>query len=162
MKNSIKVIISLILTIVFILCLSGCNNSEAPTDAPETPSGETSTEATTVEKTGAWADAKHLCDTTLGNGKTTFYFEVKADEQSITFTINTNKTTVGDALLELGLIEGKSGQYGLYVKKVNGMLADYDVDQTYWALYINGDYAMSGVDTTNVEAGSTYTMERAK
>lgn len=162
MKNSIKVIISLILTIVFILCLAGCNNSETPTEAPELPSGETSTEITTVEKTGAWADARYLCDTTLGNGKTTFYLEVKADEQSITFTINTDKTIVGDALLELGIIEGESSQYGLYVKKVNGMLADYDVDRTYWSLYINGDYAMSGVDTTNVEAGSTYTFERAK
>ena len=99
----------------------------------------------------------------LGEGKTQFIFTVMDKEGKETaFDIHTDKTTVGEALLELGLIEGEEGAYGLYVKKVNGITADYDVDQTYWAFYINGEYGMTGVDVTNIEAGATYTFKVEK
>ena len=79
-----------------------------------------------------------------------------------THTVTSDKKTVGEALIAEGLIEGEDGQYGLYVKKVNGITADYDVDQTYWAFYINGEYAMSGVDTTDIVAGATYMLAKQK
>lgn len=78
------------------------------------------------------------------------------------FNLSTDKSTVGDALLEEGLIEGEPGAYGLYVKKVNGIVADYDIDRTYWAFYVNGEYAFSGVDTTPVEEGATYSFKVEK
>ena len=65
------------------------------------------------------------------------------------FEIHTDKKMVGEALQECGLLEGEDGPYGLYVKTVNGITADYDVDQTYWAFYINGEYAMTGVVIDN-------------
>lgn len=111
---------------------------------------------------GLWKDATYTANTELGEGATTLTVQVKADERQITFTIHTNKTTVGEALQEHNLLEGEEGQYGLYVKKVNGILADYDVDQYYWAFYVNGEYAMTGVDTTNIEEGVTYSLERTK
>ena len=77
-------------------------------------------------------------------------------------SIHTDKTTVGEALQEHNLLEGEESQYGLFVKKVNGIVADYDVDQYYWAFYVNGEYAMTGVDTTNIEEGVTYSLERTK
>ena len=52
--------------------------------------------------------------------------------------------------------------YGLYVKTVNGITADYAVDQTYWAFYINGEYAMAGVDSTPVENGTVYALKVSK
>ena len=67
-----------------------------------------------------------------------------------------------EALLELELINGDEGQYGLYVKEVNGITADYDVDQTYWAFYVDGEYAMSSVDTTEIEDGKTYSFKVEK
>lgn len=78
------------------------------------------------------------------------------------FDITTSKKTVGEALLDEKLIEGEPGAYGLYVKKVNGIVADFDKDGTYWAFYVDGAYAMSGVDTTDVEAGKTYTFKVEK
>ena len=60
------------------------------------------------------------------------------------------------------LIDGEEGAYGLYVMMVNGITADYDVDQTYWAFYINGEMAMTGVDTSNIEAGATYSFKVEK
>ena len=89
-------------------------------------------------------------------------FKVDAEGYSITFTIHTNATTVGDALVSLGLIEGEEGQYGIYVKTVNGMLADWDVDQTYWAFYVNGEYGMNGVDKTDIEDGKVYSFRVSK
>ena len=66
---------------------------------------------------------------------------------------------MGEALLEQKLIAGEESAYGLYVKTVCGITADYDVDGTYWAFYIDDTYATSGVDTTDVVEGSTYTLK---
>ena len=90
------------------------------------------------------------------------FIVVEKDGKETTFQISTDKPTVGDALLAEGLIEGEPGAYGLYVKKVNGIIADYNVDQTYWAFYINGDYAFTGVDATPVEDGATYSFKVEK
>ena len=116
----------------------------------------------TVEKTGVWENATYRKDTELGSGAKTVVVEVKAEDQQVTFTIKTDKDTVGAALLEHSLIAGEEGAYGLYVKQVNGITADYDVDQTYWSFYINGEYAMTGVDTTEITEGATYRLEYTK
>lgn len=47
-------------------------------------------------------------------------------------------------------------------KTVNGETADYDADGTYWGFYINGEYAMTGVDATTLEAGTTYAFRVEK
>ena len=95
--------------------------------------------------------------------KTAFSFiVVDKDGNETTFNLSTDKATVGDALLAEGLIEGEPGAYGLYVKKVNGIVADYNIDQTYWAFYVNGEYAFTGVDSTPVEEGATYSFKVEK
>ena len=69
--------------------------------------------------------------------KATFTFKVTHADGSVkTFEVKTNAETVGAALLAEGLIEGEMGDYGLYVKIVDGETADYNVDQSYWAFYI--------------------------
>ena len=101
--------------------------------------------------------------TILGEGENSFIFLVVDKEGNQTsFDISTNKKLVGEALLDLGLIEGEAGPYGLYVKTVNGITADYDTDQTYWAFYINDEYAISGVDTTDITWGYTYSFKVEK
>ena len=92
-----------------------------------------------------------------------FTFEVVDKDGNVTtFDITTDKATVGEALLEEGLIKGEDGQYGLYVTEVNGIVADYNVDQTYWAFYVDGGYAASGVDMTDVVDGATYSFKVEK
>ena len=115
-----------------------------------------------VDATGLWENATYLQDTEFGEGAKTVKVEVKVEEQMITFTINTDKKTVGEALVENGLIAGDEGAYGLYVKKVNGIVADYDVNQSYWAFYINGEMAMTGVDMTDIDETAIYRLEYAK
>lgn len=115
-----------------------------------------------VDATGLWENATYLQDTEFGKGAKTVKVEVKVEEQMITFTINTDKKTVGEALVENDLIAGDEGAYGLYVKKVNGIVADYDVNQSYWAFYINGEMAMTGVDMTDIDETAIYRLEYAK
>ena len=58
----------------------------------------------------------------------------------------------------MGIIEGEQGPYGLYVKAVNGVYADYDTDGAYWAFYINGEYAETGVDMTEIDETAVYSF----
>lgn len=141
MKRTIKSAISIVLALVFIIAFVSCN---------------------TVDKAGVWESATYLRDMEFGSGAKTVVVTVKAEEQQVTFTIKTDKDTVGAALLEHNLIAGEEGQYGLYVKVVNGMTADYDIDMSYWAFYINGDYALTGVDATTITEGVTYELVYTK
>ncbi len=180
MKNTRKflgAILSIILALAFTLCLFGCDiigdvigNEDTQTEVPATTVSDTTTTANTestedentVEKSGLWENATYLKNMTFGEGSKTVLVEVKAGNDSVTFTIKTDKKTVGEALVEHKLIEGEDGQFGMYIKKVNGILADYDVNRSYWSFYINGEYAMSGVDTTDIDTSATYKLEYTK
>ena len=48
------------------------------------------------------------------------------------------------------------------MKTVNGITADYDADGVYWAFYINGEYAQTGVDTTPIVEGEEYSFRIEK
>ena len=141
MKQTIKSTISIVLSLLFLLSLVACN---------------------TVDKSGIWEEATYLRDKEFGKGSKTLVVEVKAADQMVTFTIHTDQETVGEALMEHELIDGEQGAYGLYVKKVNGMTADFDVDGYYWAFYIDGDLALTGVDGAKIEEGVTYQLECTK
>ncbi len=54
--------------------------------------------------------------------------------------------------------EAEDGDYGLYVTSVNNLLADYDKDQSYWAIYVNGEYGSYGINEQPVTDGDTYTL----
>ena len=95
--------------------------------------------------------------TVLGEGKTSFNFTVvDKDGKETAFLIKTDKKIVGEALQDLKLISGDEGDFGLYVKTVNGITVDYDKDKKYWAFYADGKYAASGVDTTEIDTNITY------
>lgn len=150
MKKLLKSLLTLLLVAALTLGLTACNKKQ---EASET-NGET--------KNGLWDNAIYLTDTEFGQGTKNLIVEVKAGEQSVKFTIHTDEATVGDALLENNLITGDEGEYGLYIKTVNGITADYDVDQSYWAFYVDGEYATAGVDSTEIAEESVYQLEYTK
>ena len=113
-----------------------------------------------VDKTGAWETATYDRNTELGEGAKTITVKVIAEEQELTFTIHTDKATLGEALLEHRLIDGDEGPYGMYIKKVNGIVADYDTDQTYWSLSKSGVDMMVGVDGAEIADGEQYEFTR--
>ena len=96
----------------------------------------------------------------LGEGATSFFFDVvKPDGEKTSYKIFTDKTTVGDALVELGLISGEDSQYGIYVKCVDGVTLDFDKDGKYWAFYQDSAYANAGVDKTDITSGAKYAFK---
>ena len=102
-------------------------------------------------------------ETTVGSGDKSFTFTVTdLDGNEETFEVKSDAQTVGEALMDEGLIEGEEGPYGLYVKTVNGITADYDKDGTYWAFYVGEEYAVTGVDMTDIEDGQSYAFKVEK
>lgn len=141
-KKWLSFVVCMVLIAAMALSMSGCN------DLPE----EQNTKPT------VFVDGQ-----TLGAGATAFTLEViDLDGSTATATINTDKETVGEALQELGVLEGEQGAFGLYIKAVNGTPYDYDTDGAYWAFYIDGEYALTGVDTTDIVEGTTYTLKAEK
>ena len=109
-----------------------------------------------------WARATYTEDTAIGTGACEFFLEVENGEKKITLTVKTDKEYLGDALLELGVIEGTEGAYGLYIDKVNGMLASYEGDGAWWGLTVEGEMSMSGVSAVKVENGAHYGLKYSK
>lgn len=96
----------------------------------------------------------------LGEGEKTFDFTVlDSDGNESAYIIKTDAETVGEALIELKLIEGEDGPYGLYVKSVGGKRYDYDEHGKYWAFFVDGEYAITGVDATPIEEGKVYSFQ---
>ena len=147
-----KKIVALMLVLVMALSVCACAGVETNGDN----TGDNGDAAAPQDSVVADGDV-------IGEGKTAFTVEVvQLDGTSITFTVNTDKETVGEALLELGVVAGDTTEYGLYVTTVNGVTLDYNTDGAYWAFYINGEYASTGVDATNIEAGASYALKAEK
>ena len=140
-RKCLSLILCMVLAAAMALFTNGCSNSNSAAPA----------------QTAAEAPAD---ESVLGEGKTQFTFTVTdGDGNESSYEIHTDKTTVGEALLDLGLIAGEESEYGLYVKTVNGITADYDKDGVYWAFYVDGEYASAGVDATDIQEGSVYSFK---
>lgn len=96
------------------------------------------------------------------DGKTFTFEVIDGNGNKTQLPIMTDVKMLGDALQKLGYIKGEEGPYGLYIKEVNGITADYDTDGTYWAFYINGEMSMKGVDQTEIVDGDVYSFRVEK
>lgn len=98
-----------------------------------------------------------------GEGKTAFFLTVTdLDGTQTKFEVRTDEETLADALTKVGLVSGEDSQYGLYIKVVNGITADYDVDQTYWSLLVNGEVSSVGASSVTVTAGMQVELKKEK
>ena len=161
MKRRTRSILAALLAMLMLLgamTLTSCKEPEATTGTTTTGNAAgTETPVPTM-----WADAKYTEDAEVGAGAKTFTLTVTADGESVVLTVHTDKDNLADALLEYGLVEGDDSQYGLYVKKVNGILADYSVDQHYWNLLENGKATSTGASGVSVTDGTNYEFKRIK
>lgn len=87
--------------------------------------------------------------------------------ETTTYTGHTDQEFLRPALEELSeaedfTLEGDESEYGLYVKTINGVTADYETDGAYWALYVNDAFGNYGVDTQPVSDGDTYSFRYEK
>lgn len=141
-----KLLVTLLVVLIAVMALiiTGCTNNSQ--DEPTTTEPVQTTEQTSA--------------IVKGEGENAFVFiAVDLDGNSTHYMIKTDKETVGEALVENGLIAGDDSEYGLYVKTVNGITLDYDKDGKYWAFYEENAYANQGVDQTPIKEGGVYTFK---
>lgn len=96
----------------------------------------------------------------------------QSGEKSITVTLtdnngvdtvyehNTNAEYLLEAIREIdGLdILGEDKEYGFYISAVNGITADYNIDQSYWAIYVNGEYGSYGIESQPITDGDAFSL----
>ena len=141
-----KLLVTLLVVLIAVMALiiTGCTNNSQD-------------EPTTTEPVQTTGQASAIVK---GEGENAFVFiAVDLDGNSTHYMIKTDKETVGEALVENGLIAGDDSEYGLYVKTVNGITLDYDKDGKYWAFYEENAYANQGVDSTPIKEGGVYTFK---
>ncbi|MEF9894849.1 MAG: DUF4430 domain-containing protein [Clostridia bacterium] len=98
-----------------------------------------------------WRNAKQP----VAGNKHVAFTVVHADGSEKAYPIDTSAQFLGEALMANKLIEGEQGEYGLFVKTVDGESAD-DAKQQWWCLTKGGQDHMNGVDTTVIEDGDAY------
>ena len=160
--NKTKKLAALFLALAMVFALAACGETAVtPSAGAESPSAEPVPGGSAEPGAdGVWAEAAYTGNTELGEGAYTISVDVTAEDKTVTFTVHTDAENLRAALEPLGLIAGDESELGLYIKTVNGISADYEADGYYWALYIDGEYAMTGVDTTPVTDGGEYALVR--
>lgn len=134
MKKSLR-ILSLVLALLMLTCIFAACNEQA---------------------TGLWENATYKSDKTLGKGANTLSITVEMEEKSIVLTVKTDAATVKDALAEHDLIDGEQQAIGYLMTTLNGVRADYNLDGAYWGFYQNGEYMMTGIDSTPITGDASY------
>ena len=156
-KRLLSTLMCLALCLVMALTITACNKDN---DNKNHVNRSTADQAKVADP--LWNTATYLEDVTLGQGDKTIYVKVEAGTQSITVTINTDAENLEDALTSVDLVDGEESEFGLYIKEVNGIVADYDIDQTYWGMFRDGEYLMEGANLTQITDGDRYELVRTK
>ncbi len=131
MKKTLLSTVSIVLSVVFVLCFVSCDKK--------------------IDAKGLWENATYLSDTELGKGEKTVSFTVEAGEESITITLKTDKETLGEAMFEEKLINDPS-----FFDTLNGIVASWDKDQAYWAFYEGETLMPHGVNDEKISGGESY------
>lgn len=131
MKNTSRAL-SLFIILTLIFSLTACFK---PNVAPET----------------LWDQATYKENTTLGNGTTTIEVEFVIEDRSVTITLKTDKSNLGDALCEHSLIDDPS-----YFVTANGITADWDANQAWWKVCQDGQVTNHGAGNLTLTNGDHY------
>lgn len=95
----------------------------------------------------------------MGAGETSFSFKVTfEDGTAYEYVVYTDTETVGEALVENGMIAGDVGDYGLYVTSVMGTELMSETANQFWEFQINGEMAPTGVDSTEIDEDAVYSF----
>ena len=152
----------LVLTAVMLILLAACGAKAPPAEPVTLPADvnelpEPAAPEQTDPDSGDAQDNSADGAQDIGQGSRTFRFEVTDDSEELSvWNVSTNETTVGDALIAVGLIKGDVSEYGFFVTEVNGLTADFDANESWWGFFIDGEMAMVGVNAIDIEEGKVY------
>ncbi len=144
MKRITLTLLALMLALTCVFCIAACEKNEDTT-------AETLAEGEKIEATGLWANATHLSNTTVGEGTKTVTFTVEAEGKSLTVTLKTDKSTLGEAMFEHDLIND-----AVFFNTLIGIEASWEKDQAYWAFYEGETMMPHGVNDEKIDGGESY------
>lgn len=96
-------------------------------------------------------------ESTGAAGKSFTVTVTHGDGSTKEFTYKTDATMLGDYLEQQGLIQSEGADDGMF-HTVDGEKADWNVNQSYWALYLGEEYAMTGIYDTPITEGAAYKL----
>ena len=89
-------------------------------------------------------------------GEKTITVEITHGDGTVnTYTIQTDAEYLRGALEQEGLVAGEDGEFGLYIKTVDGETVD-DGNQEWWGYTKSGEYVEYGVDQQPIADGDHY------
>ena len=153
MKKITSLLLAL-LSLLLVFSLAACDAQENDTIAPTDTTLETSNE---IEAIGLWKNATYRSNATVGNGTKSVTVSILVDGKSVTLTVKTDKDDLGSALYELGIINDAS-----FFDTCNGMKADWNADQAWWAFKQNGTMLNYGVNDAKINGGESFSIEYTK
>ncbi len=130
MKNIIKITAAMLLAVILVLCAVSCIGGG--------------------EEEPLWEFATYTSDTTLGDGENTVTVELTAKDKTVVFTVKTDKATLGEALYEHQLINDPS-----FYNVCNGMTADWNKYNSYWAFYVGDETSQALYGIGDAQAVTT-------
>ena len=154
-KSSLLVLLSLFMVVVMVGCKSNNENNKPTNTATASPITSNTPEATatpnvsTTPQATQQAAMKSITVEVVDNKGESKVYNIKSDASVL---LDALKATEGLTL------EGNVGDYGYYVTAVNGVTADFDKDQAYWAFYVNGEYGQTSVDTQPIAEGDSFKL----
>ena len=83
---------------------------------------------------------------------------INSKEESSMYEVQTDAEYLAQAMEEAeGLeFEAEEGPYGLAVSSVNGEVASYEENASYWGFFVNGEYCNYGISEQPVNDGDAF------
>ena len=86
---------------------------------------------------------------------------VNQESETKEYEVHTDAEYLLDAMKDAKdlTFDGEPGDYGYSLFTINGETHDWNVDGSYWAIYVNGDYGNYSVDTQPGADGDVFRFE---
>lgn len=83
------------------------------------------------------------------------------EKQTSTYQVQTDAEFLRQAMEETKgfRFDGEEGDYGFTLFTINGETHDWNVDGSYWAVYVNGEYGQYSIDNQPVKDGDVFRFE---
>ena len=163
-KKSILVLVALVVVVGLLFGVYAATRPKTRAEVPATqPTVQESTEPqetqeqTEAEPTEEQTEASTEEEPTVQTVAVTVIVVHKDGSEKV-FEVETDALYLGEVLLEEGIVEGEMGPYGLMISAADGEVADWNVDQSYWAIFIGEEYATTGADGIPVFGGDVYKL----
>ncbi len=80
------------------------------------------------------------------------------DGKTKDFVYKTEEKFLGPVLRKEGLVEGHVDGGSFFIDAVDGLVADYSVNESWWKVLEDGEQVLVGVDELAIKDGGTYQL----